>query len=204
MNPAIRNSYPYRLTNLVRNYLQWGERKFAAPSPHYIKQACLVRNGIPDATWIETGTFLGQTTHFLSRHAARVYSIEPEPTLYANAVKYFKNFSNVVILNGTSESELPKLLSVISGDVNFWLDGHYSAGATFKGQRDTPIVDELDQIAANLPRLGKVCVLIDDLRCFNPSVPEYAGYPSIDYLVNWARQNDLRWHVEHDIFVARN
>ncbi len=199
----IRYSYPYRLLSLVRGYLQWAKRQFASPSPHFIKQACLLRNGIPSATWIETGTFLGQTTHFLSKHAMKVYSIEPEPTLFKNAVNYFKDFKNVVILNSTSESEFPKLLPMISGDVNFWLDGHYSAGPTFKGQRDTPIVDELKNIGEHLDRLKQVCVLIDDVRCFDPQLPEFSAYPPIDYLVNWARDHHLQWHVEHDIFVAR-
>jgi len=203
MLAMIRNSYPYRLTSLVRGYVQWGERQFAGPSPHFIKQACLVRNGFPNATWVETGTFLGQTTHFLSKHAAAVYSIEPEPTLFKNAVRYFRDFKNVTIINGTSESEFPKLLAAINGDVNFWLDGHYSAGPTFKGRSDTPIIEELSCISANLGRLGRACVLIDDLRCFDPTLLEFSSYPSIDYLVNWARENNLKWHVEHDIFVAR-
>jgi hypothetical protein len=95
------------------------------------------------------------------------------------------------------------LLAAINGDVNFWLDGHYSAGPTFKGRSDTPIIEELSCISANLGRLGRACVLIDDLRCFDPTLLEFSSYPSIDYLVNWARENNLKWHVEHDIFVAR-
>jgi hypothetical protein len=202
MNPMIRNSYPYRVASLVRGYIEWGGRGFAAPSPHFIKQACLLRNGTPSATWIETGTFLGQTTEFLAKHASHVYSIEPEPTLFRNAVNYFGRFANVEIINGTSESVFPQLLPKVSGDVNFWLDGHYSAGPTFKGPKDTPIVEELDEISLHLGRLGKVCVLIDDVRCFHPENPEFSAYPPIDYLVNWARENRLPWHVEHDIFIA--
>jgi hypothetical protein len=200
----IRNSNPYRLLSLVRSYRQWKRNQFAAPSPHYIKQACLIRNGIPDAVWIETGTFLGQTTQFLSKHATKVYSVEPEPTLFANAQKYFSKFGNVEILNGASESVFPKLLPRINGDVNFWLDGHYSSGITFKGQQDTPIVDELKQISQNLHHFAKVCVLVDDLRCFNPQQSEYSTYPPLDFLVDWARQNSFHWHIEHDIFVAKN
>jgi hypothetical protein len=46
--------------------------------------------------------------------------------------------------------------------------------------------------------------MIDDVRCFDPSVREYADYPPLDELVDWARANRLRWHIEHDIFVARS
>jgi hypothetical protein len=204
MRTSIRNSYPYRVLGLLRGYATWGRRRFAAPSPHFIKQACLIRNGAPNATWVETGTYLGQTTAFLARHGDKVYSIEPEPALFANARRYFRGFANVEVLNGTSEQIFPGLLPRISGNVNFWLDGHYSAGITFKGRQDTPILDELEEISSNLSRFDKVCVLVDDIRCFNPNQAEYSTYPSIDVLVDWARRNHMHWHIEHDIFVARN
>jgi hypothetical protein len=199
----IRNSFPNRLRTLIREYRNWAKVNFQAPSPHYIKQACLIRNSFPNATWIETGTYLGQTTQVLSKNGLKVYSIEPEPTLFINAYNYFKKFNNVEILNGTSEQIFPNLLSKINGDVNFWLDGHYSAGITFKGTQDTPILEELKNIANNLNNFKKVCILIDDIRCFNPQIAEYSTYPSVDFLVAWANENDLYWHIEHDIFVAK-
>ena len=88
--------------------------------------------------------------------------------------------------------------------MNFWLDGHFSAGATFQGELDTPIISELDAIAANLPNLLPIAILIDDVRCFDPTLPEYATYPPLDVLVDWARKHDLRWHIEHDIMIMRS
>jgi hypothetical protein len=199
----IRNSYPYRILSLLRDYKAWAGRRFYAPSPHFIKQACLIRNSFPNATWVETGTYLGQTTEVLSKHGSKVYSIEPEPALFARAKEYFANFRNVEILNGTSEQVFPNLLPKINGDVNFWLDAHYSEGITFKGTQDTPIVDELNYIGDNLGHFSEVCVLIDDIRCFNPQKSEYSTYPPADVLVDWARKNSLSWYVEHDIFVAK-
>jgi hypothetical protein len=203
----LSNIFLYRLRTLLReykSYKNWEKINFQAPSPHYIKQACLIRNGFPGATWIETGTYLGQTTQVLSKIGLKVFSIEPEATLFANAYNYFKKFSNVEILNGTSEQIFPNLLPKIKGDVNFWLDGHYSAGITFKGTQDTPILEELKHIADNLNHFKKVCVLIDDVRCFNPKILEYSTYPSVNILVAWANNNNLDWHIEHDIFVAKN
>jgi hypothetical protein len=197
------NSYPYRIVSPLISYIAWTQRKFAAPSPHFIKQSCLIRNGLPNATWIETGTYLGQTTKILSNIGSKVYSIEPEPILFANAKKYFAQFKNVEILNGTSERVFPGLLPKVNGDVNFWLDGHYSEGITFKGPQDTPILDELRHIADNLKHFNKVCVLVDDIRCFNPQKKEYSTYPPLDILVKWAKVNKLYWHIEHDIFVAK-
>jgi hypothetical protein len=69
--------------------------------------------------------------------------------------------------------------SFLSGNLNFWLDGHYSDGITFKGDKDTPIVDELNHISMNLDRYNEVCVLIDDVRCFDPECPYvFTGYPT--------------------------
>ena len=177
---------------------------YAAPSPHYIKQTVLLRNAISDATWVETGTYLGQTTKELSKHGKFVYSIEPEPTLYSNAADYFKSYSNVEILKGLSEEVFPSLLPKLYGDINFWLDGHYSVGITFKGPQDTPILEELTHISANLNHFRNVCVIIDDIRCFNPELDEYSAYPSLNVLVDWANKNRFSWHIEHDIFVAKS
>ena len=200
----MRNSAPYRLLIFLRAFKNWAISNFQAPSPNFIKKACLLRNSIPNATWIETGTYLGETTKALSKIGLKVYSIEPEPALFINAYNYFRNFNNVEILNGTSEKIFPKLLPTISGAVNFWLDGHYSAGITFRGVNDTPILEELKHIADNLNHFEKVCVLIDDVRCFNPQIIEYSTYPSVNILVDWANENNLHWHIEHDIFVAKN
>ena len=204
MNTLIRNSYPYRLWSLACGCVRWGKHRFAAPSPHFIKQSCLIRNGLPNAVWVETGTYLGQTTQLLSKYASKVYSIEPEPILFSNAAKYFKTFDNVEILNGLSENIFPDLLPRISGDVNFWLDGHYSGGITHKGPKITPIVDELKCIGQHLPHFSRATVLIDDIRGFDPRQPKFSAYPSLDFLVDWARENQLSWHIEHDIFVAKN
>ncbi len=183
---------------------KWEQREFAAPSPHFIKQAVLLRNGLKNATWVETGTFRGATTQVLSRVAKMVYSIEPEPSLFSEADKLFKNRNNVKILNGLSEEVFPTLIPDLRGDICFWLDGHYSAGVTFKGPQDTPITNELAIIGDNLHNMNQVVVMVDDVRCFNPSLPDFSTYPSIDFLVDWAREHKLKWHIEHDIFCANN
>jgi hypothetical protein len=183
---------------------QWRRRRYAAPSPTHVKHAVLLRVGMPEETWVETGTFLGETVALLARRARMVYSIEPEPKLQERACRRFAGRRNVEILKGTSEEVLPGLLARLNGDVNFWMDGHYSAGVTFRGPRETPIVEELAAISAALPRLSRVAVMIDDLRCFEPCAQEHTGYPSRSFLVDWADTHGLSWHIEHDIFVARN
>jgi hypothetical protein len=202
--PAINFLRRFKNLSSKTSYKEWEHRLFAAPSPDCVKQKVLIRNGTPNATWIETGTYFGDTTNILSQSARQVFSIEPEPTLYANALRRFSSTGNVKIVSGASEDILPTLLQTLAGDINFWLDGHYSAGITFKGRKDTPIVDELSAIEKMISKFNKVVILVDDVRCFNPRNPDYAEYPSLDFLVDYARNNNLSWYIEHDIFVAKN
>ncbi|MBI5890614.1 MAG: hypothetical protein HZB47_08045 [Nitrosomonadales bacterium] len=183
---------------------EWVARGYEAPSPSWIKRSVLLRLGQEEATWIETGTFQGDTTALLAATSRAVYTIEPERTLFELAEARFRGDERVHVIHGLSETAFPSLLPTLSGKVNFWLDGHYSGGITHQGPTDCPVRDELASIERNLAHFDSVVVLIDDIRCFDPSNPLYADYPSIDYLVDWARRNGLRWHVEHDIFVAES
>lgn len=187
-----------------REISQWVARGCPAPSPPFIKRDVLQRNGIAGATWVETGTFLGDTTEFLSRIASKVISIEPEPNLHRDAVARFRGRANVELHKGLSEEIFPAVLPTLTGDVCFWLDGHFSSGLTHKGPKDTPIVDELFHIQNSLRGLAKVVVFVDDMRCFEPSNIEFKEYPDRGVLVDWARANGMVWHIEHDMFICRN
>jgi hypothetical protein len=194
----------WHLRSDLREWLDWRRRGYAAPSPSFIKRQVLLRYGHPDATWIETGTYRGDTTAVLARASRRVISLEPAPELYAAARVRFKNTPNVEILNSGSEAALPEIMSGLSGKVCFWLDGHFSGGPTFKGPNDTPILNELATVGDNLSRWDSVAVLVDDLRLFTGNIHSYGPYPPLPELVAWADRHHLLWHIEHDILVARS
>lgn len=196
--PALRT-----FLKLLIDLVEWHRRDYAPPSPAMIKRRVLLRNGAPSATWVETGTYLGDTTHFLAKHASKVISLEPESKLYGDAKKRFSGIANIEMINGLSENVFPDLLPRLTGNVNFWLDGHYTFGTTwitYKGPNETPIVAELSYIEKNIKSYKTVSVLIDDVRLFQSAEKDY---PRLDYLVEWATRNALNWHIEHDIFVAR-
>ena len=199
--PLRVKRYRYNLAQ----FLEWSRRSFAAPSPDYVKRAMLARYGTPDCVWIETGTYLGDTTQFLSARSELVFSIEVDATLAERATRRFRTVANVKILQGDSGRRLAEIFPQVDGPARFWLDGHYSAGITGKANSDTPIVAELDAIAAALAK-GSLSrgfvVLVDDVRCFDPSNPLYADYPRLDYLVDWSNRIGSRWHIEHDVFIA--
>lgn len=180
--------------------LLWGRRSYRPPAPRRVKQALLASHGLPNTPWVETGTHAGTTAAFLSSIAPVVYTIEPSQTYYEKARRKFER-TNVKVLEGTSEEVMPQLLSTLRGDLNFWLDGHYSGSDTFLGESATPIMAELASISEALEQLRDVVILIDDFRCFVERDGEYGYYPPPNELVSWGRTNGFDWTVEHDIFI---
>jgi len=183
-------------------FRDWHKRGYDAPSPAVVKHAVLRRHNIDGATWIETGTAKGDSTAVIAEFAPRVVTIEPQADFHKAAQERFRDTPVVDARHGTSETVFPELLAELQGDVCFWLDGHYSGSITFQAESDTPIVLEMQTIEAHMPHLGRVAVLIDDIRCFDPSLPDYKDYPPLDDVVDWARRCGLKWSIEQDIFVA--
>ncbi|MFC2057349.1 hypothetical protein ACFLR6_00250 [Campylobacterota bacterium] len=193
---------PKFLSNRIRNYREiraWGKQGYLDNAPQFVKQNIFLKYSLPNTQWIETGTYLGTTTEFLVDNFTKVYTIEPETTLYQRAIKKFTG-KNVELFNDVSESVFPTLLPKISGNCNFWLDGHYSAGITFQGEQNCPLEDELSAIELNLSNFDKIAILIDDVR----HIYDDAKYPSIDFIIDWARKNKFNWRIEQDILIMRN
>jgi hypothetical protein len=109
------------------------------------------------------------------------------------------NFFEVMAL--FSKSLKSKCVSKLSGEINFYLDGHSSGDGTFEGNSRTPIRYELEIIEKNLTKFSKLFVAIDDFRVFGNSDDIY---PSNYYLVNFCKKNKLKWKVEQDIFMFTN
>jgi hypothetical protein len=138
----------------------------------------------------------------LAAFGSMVHTIEPAATLRQRAVERFHGNPRVIVHAGTSEEVLPRLLPSLRGPVTFWLDGHWSGGDTFRGDTDCPLVHELAAIQHHLHNKDRTVILIDDIRCLDPSVPEFVHYPSLDQVVDLCRAMGFRWHIEHDILIG--
>jgi FkbM family methyltransferase len=141
-------------------------------------------------TFVETGTFRGDTTAVAAGIFESVHSFELSPELHANALKRFSSKANVHLHHGDSAELLPGILaSGLREKILFWLDGHFSGGPTAQGKVNTPILDEIRAIAA--AGIKDCIVLVDDLRCFQKSGPgtplSLTGYPTI-----WELREALR------------
>jgi hypothetical protein len=187
--------------NLELESFKWRSLSYSSPSPQHVKIKILKSNSLENATWIETGTYLGDTTSRLGKIARKVISIEPQVELSVFSSKRLRLRKNIEIVNATSESSITKVLEGVSGPTCFWLDGHYSGDVTFQGTEISPISTELSAISKYLTN-NKVVVFIDDFRLFVNSAA--TGYPTQSSLIAWAGENNLTWTVEHDIFIAKS
>jgi len=175
-----------------RELADWERRGRPAPPPHVVKQRTLrtlaQRFGLN--ILVETGTFYGDMVDAMQDDFDRIYSIELSPELAARAQRRFAGHERIAIIQGDSGHELGKIMGRLDQSTLFWLDGHYSAGETAKGDKDTPIFEELTHIFGS-PERGHV-VVIDDARCFG-SDPDY---PSLEQLSTFIRSHRPACRIE--------
>ena len=182
----------------------WLANGMPLPTPQMVKLEFITKFSTPESIWIETGTYLGETTETLAQLGKHIYSLEPSERLFLKAVERLKGFSNVTVFNGPSEQFFESACSLANGRVMFWLDGHYSGGETFKGRHECPVETELETISRHLSRYDCVFVYIDDFRSFRDVADEKNDYPLKSFLVQWAEKHELSWTVNGDIFFARS
>lgn len=171
---------------------KWAKSGKPSPPPHIIKQKVIKAYAAKYQlkTLVETGTYLGDMLDAMKTSFDKIYSIELSDELFAKAKKRFRNTFNVEIIHGDSSNELAKLLTRITTPALFWLDGHYSGGATALGAIHTPIFQELEQIFDS-PEKRHV-IIIDDARCFGSD----NQYPSIEMLTQYIRSKQPNSNVE--------
>ena len=150
---------------------------------------------------IETGTYHGGMIEAQIKNFGRIASVELFKDLYDKAVKKFEGFDTVRLYHGDSSKLLGQMIddNVDGNGPVFWLDGHYSGDGTALGDKETPIIEEIEQIAAKC-RQG--VLLVDDARCFRGEAEEQKDYPSLEELEQTVRKcipGIKSWEVKDDI-----
>jgi hypothetical protein len=176
---------------LRRERRDWERAGRPAPFPPLVKHELLLdfARRSPAQVFVETGTYLGDTVHALRGRFRELHSIELDPVLYEAARRRFAGIRSVTIHHGDSAAVLPELLSRLTEPALFWLDGHFSGGTTARGERDTPVQEELRSILRHAVE-GHV-VLIDDARLFGTG----ADYPTIDEVREMVAGERPSWTV---------
>ena len=192
----IKNSSIYQVIEQRREMKKWERNGGAAPTPHLIKQRTIreYADKFGIKVFIETGTYFGYMVAAMKKHFTWIYSIELSDELYLNAMQKFVGDERIKIIHGDSAVELGKLIPNLDQPALFWLDGHYSAGMTAKGKKDTPIYEELTHIFNSLQKMH--VIIIDDARCFGTD----PAYPNIDELTKFIKTKNpnVKIEIEND------
>jgi len=191
----LRYSWPHRAFCALRD--QWTVREWKhgpreGEAPHAIKRATVLefarRHDLH--VLVETGTFRGEMLYACRPHFDTLFSIELEPGLASAAQARFARWPKVRVLQGDSASVLPGVLEELKHRALFWLDAHYCGPAAGRGEKDTPIIEELRLILAH--PIPNHVILIDDARCFG----SHSGYPSVEECARFVLDRRPGWKAE--------
>lgn len=181
-----------------------GERQREVPAevPHGPEKWAVVREyarRFGTRIFVETGTYLGDTTAAVRREFDRVYTIELHDELYRRARGRFALRPSVHVIHGDSAEELERLLPELDEPTLFWLDAHYSRGGVIsaRGRYDPPLAFELQAILAL--RDSRHVILIDDTRLLGRTV----GYPTLEQITELVSRSGLDLIVESERDILR-
>lgn len=156
-----------------------------------------------NTVFIETGTYMGDTVEYVKNQFSKIFSIELSKELAEKARQRFSADSKISIVQGDSATQLGNILQSVNAPCLLWLDGHYSSEfwvgdeyvVTAKGEKETPILEELRQVANH--SIKNHVILIDDARLFVGK----SDYPAISELRSFVATNfpDHTFAAKNDI-----
>ena len=179
----------------------WEKKGKPLPPPSSLKRAMMLESAKRyNATqFVETGTFLGDTSFFMKDYFDKVDTIELDTKLADKAVKRFENIENVKVWQGDSGIVILEILKTINKNsvVFFYLDGHFSGGITAKANLNTPISKELELI---FNHSKNHVVFIDDARLF---FSDEKDYPPYDELVKQIKMYNPKADISIDLDIIK-
>jgi hypothetical protein len=197
LNLRFQALFPPRLLEPPLLLEAWMEAGRPAPPPHSVKQRIVAAyaSAFSIGTLIETGTYAGEMVFSMRDRFERIFSIELSDSLYRRARRRFRAFPRIRILRGDSGKVLPALLAGISARCLFWLDGHFSAGITARGDTVTPVMEEMEAILNH--RIEDHVILIDDARLFDGA----HGFPLVSKVRELVARKRPGWEfsVRNDV-----
>jgi hypothetical protein len=170
-------------------------RGHVRPMPEPMKRLTLRhyarRHGL--RTFVETGTFRGETIEVMLPEMDEIHSVELSDELHAAAVQKFKRETKVHLHKGDSGKVLPGIVDGLTKPALIWLDAHYSAKVTAHGSEETPILAELRAVFGRSK--SRHVILIDDAREFE----DKSTYPALDEVRKIAEANGYNYECRFDL-----
>lgn len=184
---------------LLQSAVIWRNDGWITPPPFFVRRAMLLSEAreIGARIFVETGTFLGDTTWSFREKFNRIYTVEVEPGLANLARDRFKNNLSISVIEGDSGEQLPNICKEINAPCIFFLDGHYSGGFTGQGRNECPILEELCAIFNHTTFPFRI--IIDDARLFGAN-PTYPSLADIEQFMS-TQGTKMRLRVENDAII---
>lgn len=162
----------------------------------------ILRDSFDVSSFVETGTFKGETAVWASKEFKQVYTIELSKSIYQEVTAKYGHIKNIEFLFGHTKEKLSEVVSKLRGSAIFWLDAHWSGGETYGESDECPLLEEVEVIN----RCPYDClILIDDARFFL-SPPPYPHrieqWPDIAQLVGKLKQKSCHVVIFEDVIIA--
>lgn len=183
---------------------EWVKKGSPIPPPAHLKKELMkdYAKRYNATHFVETGTFMGDTTNEMKDFFEKVDSIELDVKLSERAKNRFMKNPNVRIWQGDSGEVINQVLHLMPKSTIgfFYLDGHFSGGITAKADINTPIAKEIDAIYHHS---AQHVIFIDDARLFFNDEQDYPQYESLTKQVK--NYNSLaQIKVELDMIIITN
>lgn len=192
-NNEIKNIFKQQLYKEGKNIING-----ILNQPKYINKSLLAAMiGIKSKKkiFIETGTYIGQSTYSIQNLFSRLYTCEASKDLYRAAKNLFllTKSNNIKIYLNDSRNFLKSLNKTIAKNSVFFLDAHYSTGITSKEYGKCPLIDELQII---IRKTSNAVVVVDDIRTMNGK----NGYPNLNEILN-VLPNNAKIKITYDQMI---
>ena len=156
------------------------------------------------STFIETGTYYGNTAVWAASHFDNVITIEYSKAIYDQAVARHGGIDNINFIFGDSRSVLKTIVPQLTATVVFWLDSHWCGKQAYGENDQCPLLEEIDEI--NKSTITHFA-LIDDARLFTspPPLPNrLEQWPSIDEVVQALQSREDKYYIVifEDVIIA--
>lgn len=161
-----------------------------------------VRTHFGVGTFVETGSYRGDTAAWAAQFFAAVHSVEMSLMHYEAALARHGHLANVKFAHGESPAFLADLAPALADDSVFWLDAHWMGGTSHGAHAQCPLLAELAEINRS-PRAH--FLFIDDARLFlaPPPLPHQAEqWPTITQVIAALAAKDRYVVVVEDVIVA--
>ncbi|MFN4174812.1 MAG: hypothetical protein ACK4HV_06900 [Parachlamydiaceae bacterium] len=122
--------------------------------------------------FVETGTFGGDGIQkALDAGFIDIHSLDIDVVQIRNTRKRFKNDPRVHLYLKDSSYQLWEVIEKIDEPITFWLDAHNGFPDPFSKEKNTPLLEELEQIKWH--PIKTHTILIDDLHCCGTLLFDY-------------------------------